>query len=212
MTLVSKLPCNANLRYLCEGLPTGKRGRPRQYDGKVSFGDLSKMTPFTIPDADCRGYTAIVNHPHFQRNIRVVVLVFERKGKRQHKILFSTDTKMSAEKIVEIYRGRFQIEFVFRDAKQYTGLGHGQVRDEAGQHFWLNAALTGLNMIRLEERQMNQKSKDRVTSIRSYKRIKHNEMLFEAFCETLGLNVVATKSHPRISQLLSLGAIQPLAA
>jgi hypothetical protein len=59
---------------------------------------------------------------------------------------------------------------------------------------------------------MNQKSKDRVTSIRSYKRIKHNEMLLEAFCETLGLNVVATKSHPRISQLLSLGAIQPLAA
>ncbi len=136
LTLVSKLRHNADLRYLHNGPKTGKAGRPKKYDGKVDFSDLSKMEPISLPDPNVKGYTAIVNHKHFQKDIRVVVLVHEKNGKRTRKILFSTDTQMSGEKIVEIYGARFQIEFVFRDAKQHTGLGQAQVRDQAGQSFF----------------------------------------------------------------------------
>ena len=41
---------------------------------------------------------------------------------KSRKIIFSTDTQQSYEKILEYYSLRFQIEFSFRDAKQFFGL------------------------------------------------------------------------------------------
>ena len=41
---------------------------------------------------------------------------------RSHVILFSSDLKLSYEKIIDYYKLRFQIEFNFRDAKQFWGL------------------------------------------------------------------------------------------
>jgi putative transposase len=37
-------------------------------------------------------------------------------------ILFSSDLELESEKIIDYYRLRFQIEFNFRDAKQFWGL------------------------------------------------------------------------------------------
>ena len=42
--------------------------------------------------------------------------------KKSHLLLFSSDLALDAEKIIDYYRLRFQIEFNFRDAKQYWGL------------------------------------------------------------------------------------------
>ena len=39
-----------------------------------------------------------------------------------HVTLFSSDLNLTYEKVIEYYTLRFQIEFVFRDAKQYWGL------------------------------------------------------------------------------------------
>ena len=39
-----------------------------------------------------------------------------------HVVLFSTDLALSFDKLIEYYKLRFQIEFNFRDAKQYWGL------------------------------------------------------------------------------------------
>jgi len=36
--------------------------------------------------------------------------------------LFSSDLELSYDKLIEYYQLRFQIEFNFRDAKQYWGL------------------------------------------------------------------------------------------
>ena len=41
---------------------------------------------------------------------------------RSHVILFSSDLKLSYEKIIDYYKLRFQIEFNFRDAEQFWGL------------------------------------------------------------------------------------------
>ena len=40
-------------------------------------------------------------------------------------------TKLRPAEILTFYQLRFQIEFLFRDAKQFTGLTHCQARDEA---------------------------------------------------------------------------------
>ena len=55
-------------------------------------------------------------------NIVVTITTNLKKNKKSRKINFSTDTKQSYEKILEYYSLRFQVEFSFRDAKQFFGL------------------------------------------------------------------------------------------
>ena len=60
-----------------------------------------------------------------------MVIKVDRQGRRR--IYCSTDLNLSAEEIVQRYELRFQIEFIFRDAKQSPGLGTAQTLDSEGQ-------------------------------------------------------------------------------
>jgi putative transposase len=54
-----------------------------------------------------------------------VVIIHKTNLKTQavaHVILFSTDLDLPFDQLIEYYKLRFQIEFNFRDAKQYWGL------------------------------------------------------------------------------------------
>jgi hypothetical protein len=55
-------------------------------------------------------------------NVVVVVKTNLQTGATAHVVLFSRDLELASDKLVEYYRLRFQIEFNFRDAKQYWGL------------------------------------------------------------------------------------------
>ena len=81
-----------------------------------------------------------------KRNIKVVVHYPESGG---HKIYFSTDLDMSDKDIIEYYRTRFQIEFCFRDSKQFTGLNNCQARDLRKLDFAFNASLASVNIAKL---------------------------------------------------------------
>ena len=122
LEIISKLRQNANLHYVFEGAQTG-RGAPRKYDGKVDFSDLSRFTRLKDVESGVELYTLVLWHRTWKRKIRLALLVNRREGKKaQHILLFSTDLDLSAEKILKFYKLRFQIEFLFRDAKQFTGL------------------------------------------------------------------------------------------
>ena len=54
--------------------------------------------------------------------IGIIVNTNLKTGKRAHVVLFSSDLDLTAEQIIDFYSLRFQIEFNFRDAKQYWGL------------------------------------------------------------------------------------------
>ena len=56
---------------------------------------------------------------------------------------------MSAQDIIEYYRTRFQIEFCFRDSKQFTGLKDCQARDLKKLDFAFNASLASVNIAKL---------------------------------------------------------------
>ena len=58
------------------------------------------------------------------REVRVVLVDYEDADKKRQarKVFFSTDTSMFTRDIFDIYRIRFLLEFVFRDANQFTGL------------------------------------------------------------------------------------------
>jgi hypothetical protein len=55
-------------------------------------------------------------------NVVVLVATHLATGKQAHVILFCTDLTLSADKLTHYYRLRFQIEFNFREAKQFWGL------------------------------------------------------------------------------------------
>ena len=55
-------------------------------------------------------------------NIAVIVKTNLKTSKTAHVVLFSSDLSLGYEPLIDYYRLRFQIEFNFRDAKQYWGL------------------------------------------------------------------------------------------
>jgi putative transposase len=69
-------------------------------------------------------YQATLLNREFVAPINIVVILKTNLSskKQAHVILFSTDLELSYQKLYDYYTLRFQIEFNFRDAKQYWGL------------------------------------------------------------------------------------------
>ena len=63
-------------------------------------------------------------HKEFAQPLNVVIIAKTNlhTQARAHVILFSSDLALAYTPLVDYYRLRFQIEFNFRDAKQYWGL------------------------------------------------------------------------------------------
>ena len=55
-------------------------------------------------------------------NIVVIVKTHLHTKKMAHVVLFSSDVSLGYAQAIDYYRLRFQLEFNFRDAKQYWGL------------------------------------------------------------------------------------------
>lgn len=202
---IGKLRHDAHLRHLYRG-PQKPRGRPKQYDGKVKFHDLDRLE-FVQETEGIRTYTAVVNAVRLKRNLRIVYLLKQEGDKLYTALLFSTDPDLGALDIYRFYKARFQIEFLFRDAKQFTGLSDCQARCKEALDFHFNAAMTALNLIKLEDRQLAPDSVRRAISILSWKIRKFNEHLLKRFSDMLGLDFNSIKSTPAYEALRNYGAI-----
>jgi Transposase DDE domain len=85
----------------------------------------------------------------------VLLLLWDKEpAKPRYVLLFSTDVELAGEDIYRFYKAPFQIEFLFRDAKQWTGLCDCQARDQQALHFHFNASLSAVNLSKLEARQV----------------------------------------------------------
>ncbi len=75
-------------------------------------------------DWNLQYYQLQVLHKEFSVPINIVIILKtnQKTCEQAHVILFSTDLTLNAKKLVELYSLRFQIEFNFRDAKQFWGL------------------------------------------------------------------------------------------
>ena len=61
-------------------------------------------------------------------------------------MLAETSLELEGRKLVEFYGARFQIEFLFRDSQQFTGLTECQARNESALDFHFNASLATLKI------------------------------------------------------------------
>ncbi len=204
--LVSKLRHDAHLRDLYAGPHPKRQGARKTYAGKVDLHDLSQLTPIPISPTITL-YTAGVNSVSLKRNIRLVSVCKRQGTKLLTALLFSTDTDLTAEDIYRYYTARFQIEFLFRDAKQFTGLIDFQTRSAERIAFHVNASLTALNFLKLEDRLTAQEDTDHVISINSWKTRKFNEHQLERIISTFGFDLSGIKLDPHYEELVHYGTI-----
>jgi hypothetical protein len=104
-------------------------------------------------------------------------------AKLRYIVLASTDLALDGRKLVELYGARFQIEFLFRDSKQFTGLRACQARAEAALDFHCNAAPATLNLARAEAWQTQPATAHQAFSMASGKQRRFNERLLDVFIE-----------------------------
>ena len=67
--------------------------------------------------------------------------------------------------------------------------------------------MTALNLIRIQDRQLTEKSEGRVISVLSWKIRKFNEHMLERFSSKLGLNLTLIKSNREYENLINYGTI-----
>ena len=200
---------DAHRRYLYHGPKRLGPGRPKTYDGKVNWGDLTRFEPLETEDGHVVLYHQVVNHVQCQCNLRVVLVVDTKHNRRA--LLFSTDVDVDALTIYRYDKARFQIEFLFRDAKQFTGLCDSQARSQAKLDLHFNASLTAVTLAKLEARQQHG---DTVSScsMASLKRRAFNQHLIDRICDHVAQGHRVEKSSPDYEELCNYGSITELAA
>jgi len=124
--LISKLRHDAALYEPFAGKYAGRGPRPK-YGDKVAVRQMKKkyLKSDTVENGfRTQMYQATLLNKEFAFPLNVVVILKTNlvTQTQAHVILFTTDVELAYEKVVDFYSLRFQIEFNFRDAKQYWGL------------------------------------------------------------------------------------------
>ena len=206
---IGKLRADANLRYLYQGPKRPGPGRPKTYDGKVHWTDLSRFALCHTEDEHIVLYHQVVYHVQFRCALHVVLVVDTARNRRA--VLFSTDVALDALTLYRYYKARFQIEFLFRDAKQFTGLTDCQARSQAKLDFHFNATVSAVNLAKLEARQERGYAAPSF-SMASLKRRAFNQHLIERICAHLADGQSLEKSSLEYEALCNYGVITDVAA
>lgn len=124
--LTSKLRADSALYFRYDG-PYAGVGAYKKYGDKINYAQIPdtylKATK-TEKEIETRIYQAEMLHTEFAQALNVVIIVKTnlKTGARAHVVLFSSDLTLNYVTLIDYYSLRFQIEFNFRDAKQYWGL------------------------------------------------------------------------------------------
>jgi len=124
--LVSKLRYDAGLYLPYAGLKP-KRGPTPKFGEQIDYDHLPAeyLLQSSIEDGIRTDvYQAKLWNKEFPIPLNVVIIhkTILKTQKVAHVVLFSTDLALSFDKLIMYYKLRFQIEFNFRDAKQFWGL------------------------------------------------------------------------------------------
>ncbi len=164
LQLISKLRYDAALSFVYDG--EQKRTGPRKkYGQKINYRNIPNqyLVKKSITDGiETRIYQAQMLHHEFAQILNVVIITKTnlKTGAFANVNLFSSDLVLSYEKIIDFYSLRFQIEFNFRDAKQYWGLEDFMNVNEVPLTNAINLSLFMVNLSQVLLRQFRQTHPD----------------------------------------------------
>ena len=127
LALISKLRVNTALYFSSRETPYAGRGRPRLYGQRFNPQQIDakyRVSTQTHENITTEVYQAQLRHKKFPDPLNVVCILKTQlmTQRKSHVLLFSSDLALDAETLIDSYALRFQIEFNFRDAKQFWGL------------------------------------------------------------------------------------------
>jgi len=209
LDVISRLRDDVRLRYIIQIKKTGKQGRTKTNGDKVNLSCLD-YTHFRVEKEtdDFRINTAIVYAVALKRIVRVVYVEFLKNGKTTSaKVYFCTNIEIEAIDILEIYQIRFQIEFLYRDAKQHTSLTTCQARNKEKMNFHFNMSLTAINVAKIVHWYSIPAMERKSFSMSDVKTINHNTLLLERFIDMFAVKPYLLKNNQNIKELLLYGTI-----
>ena len=209
MTVVSRLRRGTYLRYQFKGEQKGGPGRRKTFGEKI---DPKNICPEHFRafkrDGDEVLWEGIAHVRALKRWCRVVIRQVLKDGKVEKTFLyFSTDPDMTGEQVLETYTIRFQIEFLYRDAKQFLGLNHCQSRKKNALNFHFNMSLTVLNIAKAMHWMAIPKADRPAFSMADIKTQYVNELILDRIICLYGKDPIIEKNNPKIMELYQLGRI-----
>jgi Transposase DDE domain len=211
LEIVGRLRNDANLRYQFTGKQNTGRGRKRKYGNKVDVERIDwRKIRFCFDEADdVQIFSGIVYCVSLQRLIRIVYLQnYDQQGyATSHSIFFSTDLNLRPEKILQYYRQRYQIEFLFRDAKNFAGLEDCQARSESKLHFHVNASLSSVSLAKALHYLNVPKEERDSFSMTDVKVMYFNQFITDFIFSKLALDMSCEKYKSLYNECLSIGRL-----
>jgi hypothetical protein len=210
LELISRLRDDANLNYIYTGQSKTGRGRPKKYAGKVNVKNIDKRRLRKCFEDDIKTiYQGVVYSVGLKRNIKIAYVDFlvGRKKKKITKIFFSTDMNQCGIKIVRYYAARYQEEFLFRDAKQFTGLEHCQARSAQKLYSHFNFSLTAISVGKAIIRKGVNPGEEKVLSISDVKTELSNRLLACRIFSIYGFDPKLMFNKKQFRQILDYGKI-----
>lgn len=189
--LISKLRRNADLKFYLNRLTNpdahGNTVYAAKFDHKKPLDQL-KLWTYEGQLDNIKVYSQRLYSPHYKRDFNVSLCVHPKWGCA---LLASTDFSLSGKKMLRYYKSRFQIEFIFRDAKQFAGLNHCQARSEQALDFHFNTSIASINLTRIQAKLNGEQDS---LSFNNIKREKYNKTVLNQFLDHLGMDL----SSPQI--------------
>jgi putative transposase len=151
-------------------------------------------------------YTAILFAVGLKPKLGVVCGLITLNGKTTRQLFFSSKLDPTPDDILAFYQARFQIEFCFRDAKQFSGLLDCQSRQSQAIHFHWNMAFRVATLARLEQLARSPATLDTfVFSLEDGKRRAYKEFFAEKIFTSLPFHDTFANFKQPLDSLLKLG-------
>lgn len=208
LDIITRLRDDMVLRYRHTGPGSQGRGRRKTFAGIV---DVKNPDPrhFTVccEEPGFRFYEAVVHCKAFKRWLKVALMhELDAEGQvRRVKIYASTDLQLPGHQVFIYYKSRFQIEFLYRDAKGHTGLEHCQSRNLDRMNFHHNLSLTAVSVARAMHWYNLGEQQRGAFSIEDIKAQYFNELMLERIFCVFGKTADPLKNHPGIFYIRNFG-------
>lgn len=208
--VITRLRDDAVLHYAPPPKKEGQRGRPKKYGDRFSVRtpDVQQLAVVS-ENEEQRIYGGIVYVKSLKRLVKVSI-VHELKADGQIKsvrVFICTDLEFPAQDILSWYKSRFQIEFLYRDAKQHVGLEDSQSRTKEALEYHFNMSLTAVSVAKVTHYLSLENERRGAFSMADIKTQYFNELMVNRIFDVFANCPNITKNHPAIKKLYNLGKI-----
>jgi hypothetical protein len=210
LDVITRLRDDAVLHYAPPPKKVGQMGRPKKYGDRFwALKPDTEQLPCIFQTEGQRIYGGAVYVKSLKRLVKTAI-VHELKDDgavKSARIFICTDLQFPTQDIWPWYKSRFQIEFLYRDAKQHAGLEDTQSRHPKALEYHFNMSLTSVSVAKAAHYLSIDKSLRGPFSMADIKTQYFNELVVNRVFDVFANMPNITKNHPDIKNLYNLGKI-----